>query len=60
MSDSTAGPSPFQVLDASAEMVEMWTGVKAQFVNAGWSPRAAEQMVIAVIRSTSNAETATT
>ena len=43
----------------AADMVAAITGIKAQFVTAGWDPGNAERMVIEVLRASSNAGTAT-
>lgn len=42
---------PFQLLDDMTGVVEMFTGMKNQFVNAGWEPGNAEMMVIEIMRS---------
>lgn len=46
-----AAVDPFQLIDDMAGVVEMFTGMKNQFVNAGWEPGNAELMVIEVMRS---------
>ena len=44
-----------QMLEQSADAVAAFTGIKAQFVEAGWDERAAEQMVIQMLISGRNA-----
>lgn len=39
-----------QVQDQVATAVAGFTGVKAQFIAAGWSPEAAEQMTLEMFR----------
>lgn len=41
-----------QAMDDFNAAVELFTGLKMQFVNAGWHPNHAELMVIEVMRST--------
>lgn len=38
-----------QAMEEVAKGVEMYTGMKSQFVNAGWSEPNAEQMVIGIV-----------
>jgi hypothetical protein len=40
-----------QALEEAAKSVEVFTGLKNQFRNAGWSEPAAEQMVIGIVFS---------
>lgn len=42
---------PFDMLDSSADMIATWTGMKAQWVAAGWSNGIAEQMTKIVFQS---------
>lgn len=35
--------------DAGAQMVELITGMKAQYIAAGWSEEAAETLVVAMM-----------
>ncbi len=37
-----------EVLEGSKKSVELFTGVKNQFISAGWDERVAEQMVLQV------------
>lgn len=39
------------VLDESAKAVATMTGIKAQFVNAGWDERNAEKAVLAMFEN---------
>ena len=39
-------------LDSTAQLVEFLTGVKAQYVAAGWTPAAAEQITIEIFKRT--------
>ncbi|HLS02182.1 MAG TPA: hypothetical protein VK054_09420 [Beutenbergiaceae bacterium] len=47
-------PDPLDLLDQTAIAVEAYTGMKQQFVAAGWSERNAERMVIALLNHTAN------
>jgi hypothetical protein len=40
-----------QMLDASADAVATFTGIKAQFVDSGWDELSAEQMVIEMLKN---------
>lgn len=51
MSDESVRLDLLAMLDAAADMVATWTGVKAQFVGAGWNERAAELMTIEILRA---------
>jgi hypothetical protein len=43
--------SSMQVMDDFATTVEVFTGIRAQFIDAGWHPNHAELMVIEILRS---------
>lgn len=45
------------VFNDTETFVAMWTGVKAQFVAAGWSAQNAELMVIELFRMNSTLQT---
>ena len=48
-------PDPLDLLDHTTIAVEAYTGMKQQFVAAGWSERNAERMVvIALLNHTAN------
>lgn len=40
-----------KLIEEFATMVAMWSGVKQQFIDAGWKPDHAEQMIIEIMRS---------
>lgn len=42
---------PMEMADQMKKLVEVWTGLKAQFVEAGWEAVNAEQMCLEIIRS---------
>lgn len=44
-------PDLLQILDDFKGAVELFTGFKMQFINAGWLPEHAELMVIEITRS---------
>lgn len=49
-------PTPeelLQIMDMAEQSVAIFTGVKAKYVEAGWSQRGAEQMVLAQIQAVS-------
>lgn len=45
-----------QTLDETAKTVAAMTGMKAQFVNAGWNEHNAEKAVLAIIANASGAQ----
>ena len=50
MSDDN-GDALLNIMGEVGPLIAMWTGVKAQFVEAGWEPRNAELMVIELWRT---------
>lgn len=40
------------LMESTKDAVASFTGIKQQFIDAGWSPEAAEQMVIELFRKT--------
>lgn len=54
--EEPAPPTPeelLQIMDMAEQNVAIFTGVKAKYVEAGWSQRGAEQMVLAQIQAVS-------
>lgn len=47
---SSSAEQLMQVQDQVATSVAAFTGVKAQFIAAGWSPEAAEQMTLEMFK----------
>lgn len=40
-----------EMIDGIQQVVEAFTGMKNQFINAGWTIGGAEQMVVTLVRS---------
>lgn len=52
--EEPAPPSPeelLQIMDMAEQNVAIFTGVKTKYVEAGWSQRGAEQMVLAQLQA---------
>lgn len=45
-----------QAMEETATAVAMMTGIRAQYIEAGWSPANAELMVIESLRSGNNSK----
>jgi len=57
MPDDDAKAPFFEIVEMARDIVAAMTGVKQQFVEAGWSEEAAEQMVVTMFKAGTKGKT---
>lgn len=51
MSNNIPENDALNTMDEALKITEIWTGIRQQFIDHGWTPAHAEEMVIEILRS---------